>query len=147
MTDFFICSIKSPQCTDKNSKKKSIEIFRPRVLTYQKGEISLPVEYKTARLRMIVTSFQDLKLLEKQISPTFSYFPINNALLYHSLAKWLTLNKKMIEKSVFREASSPEMTSQSFPASCFGLAVLYPTGSEISRFWYVKTRGRKIAIE
>ena len=22
--------------------------------------------------------------------------------------------------------------------------VLYPTGSEISRFWYVKTRGRKI---
>ena len=29
----------------------------------------------------------------------------------------------------------------------FGLAVLYPTGSEIWRFWYMKTRGRKIAIE
>ena len=26
----------------------------------------------------------------------------------------------------------------------FGLAVLYLTGSEISRFWYIKTRGRKI---
>ena len=29
----------------------------------------------------------------------------------------------------------------------FGLAVLYPTGSEISRFWFIKTQGRKIAIE
>ena len=28
-----------------------------------------------------------------------------------------------------------------------GLAGLYPTGSEISCFWYIKTRGRKIAIE
>ena len=28
----------------------------------------------------------------------------------------------------------------------FGLAVLYSTGSEIWRFWYIKTRGRKIAI-
>ena len=47
---FFICSIKSPQCTDKYSKKNySIAIFLPRVLTYQKREISLPVGYKTAR--------------------------------------------------------------------------------------------------
>ena len=29
----------------------------------------------------------------------------------------------------------------------FGLAVLYPTGSEIWRFWYIKTLARKIAIE
>ena len=29
----------------------------------------------------------------------------------------------------------------------FGLPVLYPTGSEIWRFWYITTRGRKIAIE
>ena len=42
----------------------------------------------------------------------------------------------MTEKSVFREAWSPELTSQS-----------YPTGSEICRFWHIKTRGRKIAIE
>ena len=27
----------------------------------------------------------------------------------------------------------------------YGLAVLYPTGIEISRFWYIKTRGRKMA--
>ena len=32
------------------------------------------------------------------------------------------------------------MTSQS-------LAVLYPSGSEISRFWYSKTQGRKINVE
>ena len=29
----------------------------------------------------------------------------------------------------------------------FGLAVLYPTGSEIWRFWYIKTRGKKITIK
>ena len=50
MTDFFfICRIKSPQCTDKYSKKVfSIAIFLPRVLMYQKHQISLPVGYKTA---------------------------------------------------------------------------------------------------
>ena len=32
-------------------------------------------------------------------------------------------------------------------SSVLGLAGLYPTGSEISCFWYIKTRGRKIAIE
>ena len=81
------------------------------------------VGYKTARpnrrLGTIVTSFQDFKLREKHISPTFSYFLINNALLYHFLANWLAHNKKMTEKSVFREAWSPEMTLQSFPVSCF----------------------------
>ena len=51
MTDFFvICSIKSPQCTDKYSKKVfSITIFLSRVFMYQKHQISLPVGYKTAR--------------------------------------------------------------------------------------------------
>ena len=29
----------------------------------------------------------------------------------------------------------------------FGLAVSDPTGKEISRFWYIKTRGKKIVIE
>ena len=43
-------------------------------------------ETKNRRLGAIVTSFQDYKPCEKQISPTFSYFLINNALLYHFLA-------------------------------------------------------------
>ena len=64
-------------------------------------------------------SIQDSKPREKQISPTFSYFLINNALLYHFLANWLAHNKKMTEKSFFRETWSPELTSQSFPVSCF----------------------------
>ena len=66
-----------------------------------------------------IKSHQDLKLRGKQISPTYSYFLINNALLCHFLANLLAQNKKMTEKSVFREASSPEMTSQSFSVSCF----------------------------
>ena len=68
---------------------------------------------------MIVTSFQDYKFRGKQIYPTFSYFLISNALVYHFLANLLAQNKKMTEKYVFREASSPEMVSQSFPVSCF----------------------------
>ena len=130
----------------------SIAIFLPRVLMYQKRQISLPVGYKIARpknrrLGTIVTSFKDFKLRKKQISPTFSYFLISNAVLYLYLANWLAHNNKMIEKSVFREAWSPEMTSQSFPVSCFRSRGFEPTGSEIWRFWYIKTRGRKIAIK
>ena len=74
---------------------------------------------ETWALGTIVMSIQDSKPGEKQISPTFSYFFLNNALLYHFLANWIAHNKKMTEKSVFREAWSPELTSQSFPGSCF----------------------------
>ena len=72
MADFFICSIKSPQCTDKNSKNMLIEIFLLCVLMNQKRGVPNR-ETKNVRLGMIVTSFQDLKFLGKQISPTFSY--------------------------------------------------------------------------
>ena len=47
-----------------SKEKFSIAIFLPRVLMYQKRQISLPAGYKTARetknrtLGMIVTSFQ-----------------------------------------------------------------------------------------
>ena len=34
-----------------------------------------------------------------------------------------------------------------FQTPVFGLAVMYPTGSEISPFWYIKTRGRKSTIK
>ena len=47
---------------------------------------------------MIVRSFQDFKLRRKQISLTFSYFLINNALLYHFWANLLAHNKKMTER-------------------------------------------------
>ena len=83
MTDFFICSIKSPQCTDKCSKKNfSIAIFLPRVLMCQKRQISLLVEvkYKTAiqnraiknrRLGTIVASIQDSKPRENRFVSHF----------------------------------------------------------------------------
>ena len=122
---FFICSIKSPQCADKCSKKFfSIAIFLNRVLMCQKHQISLPVGYKTVRPKTgdwepLWHQFRTPSLVKKQISPTFSYFLINNALLYHFLTNWLVHNKKMTEKSVFREAWSPELASQSFPVSCF----------------------------
>ena len=101
-------------------------------------------ETKGRGLGAIVASIRDSKPREKQISPTFSYFLINNALLYHFLANWLAHNRKMTERSVFRGAWIPELTSQSFPVSCFWTK---PPGGEIWRFWHITTRGRKIAIE
>ena len=86
----------------------------PKASNFTSGRIQNR-ETKNRGLGTIVTSIQDSKPREKHISPTFSYFLINNALLYHFLAQ----NKKMTEKSVFREAWSPELTSQSFPVPCF----------------------------
>ena len=68
---------------------------------------------------MIVTSFQDLKLCEKQISPTFSHSELINSLKNGTKVHCFKENKKVSEKSVFSKASSPEMTSQSFPVSWF----------------------------
>ena len=73
----------------------------------------------------------------------FSYK--NNALLYHFLANGLAHNKEMTGKSVFREVLKWRHNHSQSPVFC--LAVLYPTGSEIWRFWYIKTRERKTAIE
>ena len=121
MTDFFfICSIKSPQCGDKCSKKIfSIAIFLPRVLMCQKCQISLLVGYKTVTPKTIVTSIQDSKPREKQISQSFSYCELINLLRNGTIVRCLWENKKTLEKSVFREAWSPELTSQSFPVPWF----------------------------
>ena len=50
-----------------------------------------------------------------------------------------TKNRKMLKVLKLRQNHSQ--------SSVFGLAVLYPTRSEISRFSYIETRRRKIAIE
>ena len=90
----------------------------PKASNFTSGGVQ-NCETKNRGLGTIVTSIQDSKPHEKQISPTFSYFLINNTLLYQFLANWLAHNKKMTEKSVFREAWNPELTSQSFSVSCF----------------------------
>ena len=79
----------SPQCTDKYIKTiYLIAIFLPRVLMYQKCEISLPVGYKTARPKAgdwewLWRHFRTkLHIYRRQISLTFSYFLINNTFLY-----------------------------------------------------------------
>ena len=69
--------MKSPQYTDKNSKKKSSDsdfpylcFDEPRASNFISGGVQNR-ETKNGRLRMIVTSFQGLKFLGKQISQTF----------------------------------------------------------------------------
>ena len=118
---FFICSIKSPQCADKCTKKVFFHsdfpfpcFDIPKASNFTSSGVQNH-NTKNWRLGTIVTSIQDSRPREKQISSTLSYFLIN----YHFLAKWLAHNKKKAEKSVFREAWSPELTSQSFRVSCF----------------------------
>ena len=66
-----------------------------------------------------MTSIQDSKPHEKQISQSFYYCDVINLLRNGKIVRCLWENKKTSEKSVFREAWSPELSSQSFPVSCF----------------------------
>ena len=87
MTDlFFICSIKSPQCTDKCSKKKkfysdfpSACFDVPKASNFSSGGVQNR-ETKNRRLGTIVTSIQDSKPREKQISQSISYCELINLL-------------------------------------------------------------------
>ena len=120
---FFICLIKSPQCADKCSKKNfdsdcpSPCFDVPRASNFTSGGVQNH-DTKNRRLGMIVTSIQDSKPREKQISQSFSYCELIN-LLRNGTVRCLWENKKTLEKSVFREAWSPELTSQSFPVPSF----------------------------
>ena len=143
MTDLFICSIKSPQCTDKYSKKQiySIAICTPRVLMYHKREISLPVGYKfhfqwdqrqeTRNDCDVISSIRTSRFAENKFLSHFVYKKIRKC------RRNLFSAKLEVLKGRHNHSQSP----------AFGLAVLYPTRSEISCFWYIKTRGRKIDIE
>ena len=71
------------------------------------------------RLGTIVMSIQDSKPREKQISQSFSYSELISLLRNGTIVCCLWENKKTSEKSVFREAWSPELMSQSFPVPCF----------------------------
>ena len=68
---------------------------------------------------MIVTSFQYSKLCKKQISQTFSYCEQINSLRNGAIDYSVLLIRKCWRNLFFCEAWSPEMTSQSFPVSCF----------------------------
>ena len=97
MTSLFLFArLNLPNVLISMAKKISIAIFLPRVLMYQKHQISLPVGYnqKTGDWEWLSRHFRTPSL-PNQISPTFSYFLINNALLYHFLVNWLAHNKKM----------------------------------------------------
>ena len=72
-----------------------------------------------------------------------SFFTLNRSNKLKISRHTVTIIRKQLKKLACRETRGPVLTSQSFPVSC---AVLYPAGSEISRFQTVKTRGRKIDV-
>ena len=74
---------------------------------------------KNRRLGTIVTPIEDSKPREKQISQSLSYCELINLLRNGTIVRCLWENKKTSEKSVFREAWRPKLTSQSFPVPCF----------------------------
>ena len=126
MTDFlkFICSIKSPQCADKCRKNFFDSDFPspcfdvPKASNFTSGRVQNR-DTKNRRLGTIVTSIQDSKPREKQISQSFSYCELINLLTNGTMVRCLWENNKTSEKSVFHEAWSPELTLQSFPVPCF----------------------------
>ena len=92
MTDFFLVARSNlPNVLISTAKKFFHSDFpspcfdAPKASNFTSGGVQNH-ETKNRGLGMIVTSIQDSKPGEKQISPTFSYFLINNALLYHFLA-------------------------------------------------------------
>ena len=66
----------------------------PQMCNFTSGGVPYH-EIKNGRLGMIVMSFQDFKLHSKQVSQAFSYFLINNTLLYQLLANLLAHNKSI----------------------------------------------------
>ena len=92
MTDFFLFARSNlPNLLISTAKKFFHSDFPfpcfevPKASNFTFGEVQNR-ETKNWGLGMIVTPIQDSKPHEKQISLTFSYFLINNALLYHFLA-------------------------------------------------------------
>ena len=90
----------------------------PKASNFTSGGIQNP-KTKNRRLGTIVTSIQDSKPREKQISQSISYCELINLLGNGTIVHCLWENKNTSQKSVFREAWSPELMSQSFPVSCF----------------------------
>ena len=125
MTDFFLFArLKLPNVLICIAKKISIAISFPacfdvpKASNFTSGGVQNR-ETTNRRLETIEMSFQDSKPREKQISQSFSYCELINLLRNGTIVCCLKENNKMSEESVFCEAWSPEVTSQSFPVSCF----------------------------
>ena len=136
------------------AKKISKAVFIPRVLIYQTREIWLPMGYKTARPKTgdwgwLWPNFSTSSFAKKNpdFSVIFLLWANQFAKKWYKSTLFIRKLTKMSEKCVFREAWSPEMTSHSFPVSCFLSRAFVPPEREVSRFRYIKTRGREIAIE
>ena len=105
MTYSFICSIKSPQCTDMYmySKKKCFDsdfpspcFDVPKASNFTSGGVQNR-DIKNRRLGMIVMSIQDSKPRKKQISQSFSYCELINLLRNGTIVRSLWENKKTSE--------------------------------------------------
>ena len=89
----------------------------------QKRQISLPVGYKNTTLKTgdwerLWRQFRTPSIAKNRFQ-SFSYSELINLLRNGTIVHSLSENKKTSEKSVFREAWSPELTSQSFPVPSF----------------------------
>ena len=147
----FALKIKSPQCTGNGmySKEKFlIANFLPRVLIYQKREISLPVGYKTKRPKTgdwewLWRHFRTSRFAKNRFLLSFSYCELINLLrngtnvVYKKIRKcWrnLFIVKLVVLKWYQIRSHSPVL----------GLVVLYPMEVKFHVFGTSKHREGKL---
>ena len=124
-----------------NCSKRNYET----VLMYQKRQISLRMRYKTARPKQDTGNDGDvISGLQASRKTDFSVIFL---LWANQLAKKWYNSVLFIRKNVGDICFSRNFKSWNDVTILPSHLVLYPTGSEILRFWYNKTRGRKIALE
>ena len=132
-----------------SNEKIAIAIFLPRVLMYQKRQISLPVCTKPRGQKQDTGNDCDVISGPQALRKTdFSVIFLLWANQF--VKKWYNsalLIRKYRRNLFFAKLGVLKWRNNRSQSAVFGLAVLYPTGSEIWRFWYIKTRGRKIAIK
>ena len=126
--------------------------FPSSVLMYQKQQISLPMGYKTARQKRghwewLWRHFSTPSFAKNRFLRHFLYCELINSLRNGAIDYSVLLIRKCWRNLFFAKLGVLKWHHNRSQSPVFGLAVLYPTGSEIWRFWYIKTRGRKIAIE
>ena len=125
MTDFFLFArLNLPNVLISVAKKFFDSDFPspcfdvPKASNFTSGGVQNR-DTKNRRLGTIVTSIQDSKPREKEISQSLNYYELINLLRNGTIVRCLRENKKTSEKSVFCEAWNPELMSQSFPVPCF----------------------------
>ena len=151
MTDFFICSVKSPQCTDKNTKKKSITILLPRVLMNQNrwnfasGGVQIR-ETKTGGWEWLWRHFRTWGLGKTYFS-NISLFSYKQRTFVQFLGEFISSQKENDWDFSFPRSFKSWNDVTIISSLLFLVSRGFVGSPSDVTFLNVETRGKKIAIE